>query len=189
MGRKKALIFNTPPNHEVMANAFMRWYGANLDDLKRCVIDYDEDLFTDAFLRAYEAIRRCGTIVKDYKGYFLQSYRSTFLDSKKKAQPDKENETAITHIQASEYDYMAYEKVVDDFKSEILDYVQNTYNPFDVSLFEIYIGLLPDISYKRMSEMLGIPTTKIWPAIGAIKKDVAEKYGKKCENLLSIVSF
>jgi hypothetical protein len=58
-----------------------------------------------------------------------------------------------------------------------------------VSLFEIYVGLSPDISYKRMSIILGIPATRIWPVIGRIKKDLVKRFDGRRGFLLSAVDF
>lgn len=175
MGRRKELIDASPEN-EAKARAFMDWYGANMDKLRYYVQDYDEDIFTDAFLRAYDAIARRGTSVKDYVGYFLRTYRATFLDSKKTPIVGKVDERVVENLPASDFDSRAYEEVVEMINTEVLEYVRENYDEVAVSLFEIYVGLSPDISYKRMSNILGIPATKIWPVIGQIKKDVVKRF-------------
>jgi len=159
------------PENEAKARAFMDWYGANMNSLRYYVqgsgIAYDEDLFTDAFLRAYDAISRRGTEVRSYTGYFLQTYRSAFLDSKKKPTT---SEPLTADLPAPESDTPGEEAV--EVTAEVLEYVRRNYDEFDVSLFEVYAGLSPDISYRRMASMLGVPASKIWPAMSKIKKDV-----------------
>jgi DNA-directed RNA polymerase specialized sigma24 family protein len=180
MGRRKELIDASPEN-EAKARAFMSWYGVNMDKLRYYVqgsgLAYDEDMFTDAFLRAYDAIARRGTLVKDNTGYFLQTYRATFLDSKKTPIADKVDERVAEGLSAPDFDSDTYEDAVETINAEVLEYVRENYDEVAVSLFEIYVGLSPDISYKRMSNMLGIPATKIWPVIGRIKKDVVKRFG------------
>lgn len=189
MGRRKELIEASPEN-EAKANAFMDWYAANMDKLRYYVQDYDEDIFTDAFLRAYDAIARRGTSVKDKVGYFLRTYRATFLDSKKRPIVSKMDERVVANLPASEFDSDTYEEAVEMINAEVLEYVRESYDEVAVSLFEIYVGLSPDISYKRMSNILGIPATKIWPIIGQIKKDLVKRFDGRRDFLLSgIVDF
>lgn len=193
MGRRKELIDASPEN-EAKARAFMDWYGANMDKLRYYVqgsgLEYDEDLFTDAFLRAYDAIARRGTSVKDNVGYFLQTYRATFLDSKKTPIVGKVDERVVENLPASDFDSDTYEEVVETINTEVLEYVRESYDEVAVSLFEIYVGLSPDISYKRMSNILGIPATKIWPVIGQIKKDLVKRFDDRRGFLLSgVVGF
>ncbi|MCC8089123.1 MAG: hypothetical protein LIO79_07660 [Rikenellaceae bacterium] len=193
MGRRKELIDASPEN-EAKARAFMSWYAANMDRLRHYVrgsgLEYDEDLFTDAFLRAYDAIGRRGTSVKDNVGYFLQTYRATFLDSKKTPIVGKVDERVVANLPASDFDSDTYEEVVETINTEVLEYVRESYDEVAVSLFEIYVGLSPDISYKRMSNILGIPATKIWPVIGQIKKDLVKRFDDRRDFLLSgVVGF
>lgn len=193
MGRRKELIDASPEN-EAKARAFMSWYGDNMDKLRYYVqgsgLEYDEDLFTDAFLRAYDAIARRGTSVKDNVGYFLQTYRATFLDSKKTPIFGKVDERVVENLPASDFDSDTYEEVVETINTEVLEYVRESYDEVAVSLFEIYVGLSPDISYKRMSNILGIPATKIWPVIGQIKKDLVKRFDGRRDYLLSgVVGF
>ena len=189
MGRRKSYAIATPEG-EAKAAAFMRWYGDNMGRLRHLVHDYDEDVFSDALLRAYDAIARNGTSVKDNTGYFLQTYRAAYLDSKRGAVVSDSDERAMANLPASEFDSAGYERTVELINAEVMNYVRGHYDEVAVSLFEIYVGLSPDISYKRMSVLLGIPATKIWPVIGQIKKDLVKKFGVKRDFLLSgVVGF
>ena len=193
MGRRKELV-NASPENEIKACAFMNWYGANMDKLRHYAqgngLEYDEDLFTDAFLRAYDAIARRGTSIKDNVGYFLQTYRATVLDSKKTPIVGKVDEHEVTNLPASEFDSDTYEEVVETINVEVMEYVRERYDEVAVSLFEIYVGLSPDISYKRMSNILGIPAARIWPVIGQIKKDLVKRFDGRRGFLLSgVVGF
>jgi DNA-directed RNA polymerase specialized sigma24 family protein len=179
------------PENEAKARAFMSWYGDNMDKLRYYVqgsgLEYDEDLFTDAFLRAYDAIARRGTSVKNNVGYFLQTYTATFLDSKKTPIAGKVDERVVANLPASDFDSDTYEELVKTINTEVLEYVRENYDEVAVSLFEIYVGLSPDISYKRMSNILGISATKIWPVIGQIKKDVVKRFSATYDNFRSNV--
>lgn len=190
MGRRKELIDASPEN-EAKASAFLSWCGANIDRLRRYVqgngLGYDEDIFNDALLRAYDAIARRGTAVTNNVGYFLQTYRATFLDSRKSPAVGKVDERAVANLPASDFDSDTYEEVVEAINTEVLEYVRESYDEVAVSLFEIYVGLSPDISYKRLSNILGIPATKIWPVIGQIKKDLVKRFDGRRDILLSSV--
>jgi DNA-directed RNA polymerase specialized sigma24 family protein len=188
MGRRKELI-DVLPENEAKARAFMDWYGANMDKLRCYVPEYDEDLFTDTFLRSYDAIARRGTSVKNNVGYFLQAYRATFLDSKKTPIVGKADERVIANLPASDFDSDAYEEALEKINAEVLEYVRKNYDEVAVSLFEIYVGLSPDVSYRRMSNILGIPATKIWPVIGQIKKGLVKRFDGRRDFLLSQVNF
>lgn len=192
MGRRK-LITPSSPGNEAKAREFMTWYGQNIEKLKYYVrgsgLEFDEDLFSDAFLRAYDAITRRGTLVKDYTGYFLQSYRATFLDSKRKPQINQEDETTVNLLRAPEFNIDQYERAVETINKEMLEYIREAYDPVEVSIFEIYVGLLPDISYKRMASILSIPEHRIWKAVGNIKKDVVNRFNQRKGFLLSLVEF
>lgn len=168
----------------------MDWYGANMDKLRRLVLVYDEDIFTDSFLRAYDAIARQGTLVKNNTAYFLQTYRATFLDRKKTPMVGSTDVSLLANLPASDFDSQTYEDAVGVINTEMMEYVRNHYSEVAVSLFEIYVGLSPDISYKRISKILGIPDTKIWPVIGQIKKDLVKRFGGRRDYLLSgVVGF
>lgn len=189
MAREKLPLINIKPENEAKARDFMEWYGGNMDRLRHYVEWYDEDLFTDAFLRAYEAIARRGTSVRNYTAYFLRTYRNTLLDTKKISGGHRADETALQRLTQVEFDAPLYEAAVETINTEVLDYVREAYDEVAVSLFEIYVGLFPDISYGRMADMLGISENKIWPVIGKIKKDVVKRFGGRKDFILSQVNF
>ncbi len=169
------------PENEAKARSFMDWYAANMDKLRYYVrgsgLDYDEDIFSGAFLRAYDAIARRGTSVKDNVGYFLQTYRATFLDSKKAPIFGRVDERIASEVPAPDFDSEEYERAAQLISDEMMDYVRKNYDEIAVSLFEIYVGLLPDISYARLSGVLRIPVARIWPVIGQIRKDLVREFG------------
>lgn len=174
-------------DNEKIARDFMDWYGANMDRLRYYVKDYDEDLFTEAFLRAYNAILRRGTVINDYTGYFLRTYRATFLDSKKAPDIRRAEENELLQIRDTEFNSDLYEEVVETLNTEVLEYVRDHYDPLSTSLFEIYLGLFPEMSYAKLSIMLGISEPRIKQRVGPIKKDVAVRFGNRKGFLMSLV--
>lgn len=186
MAKKKPLL-DIAPDCEARARAFMEWYSLNTDRLKYYVDHYDEDLFTDAFLRAYEAIARRCTVVRDYTGYFLRTYRATYLDAKKAAGSRRADENAITRLQQPEFNSELYENIAALLNAEVLEYVRDSYDEISVSLFEIYVGLAPEMSYRRIADMLGLSEHVVRFRIMPIKKDVVERFGARKNFLLSLL--
>ena len=189
------------PENLARANEFLKWYGNNTADLKSRINKnrshqnrFCPDLMGDTMLSIYDAIAYKGADVKDYIFYFYRSYYNLYLAGKNKPRPDflddiriGEDQTLNDTLEAPDFDYYNYEIEVDALKTEILDYVRARYNPVEVSLFEIYVGLYPDTSYKRISALLGIPFNKVWASIGAIRKDVAVNFSDRRGFLLSYI--
>lgn len=177
------------PENEARAREYMNWYAANMKKLEYYVQGsggvFDEDIFNDTFLRVYDAIALKGLHIKDYTGCFIRSYRNTYINSKK---VDRTADLDVD-IPDTSFNSDLYENVIETLNNEVMNYVQDNYNDLSVSLFEIYIGLAPDISYKRLADMLGYPEGKIWPVIGKIKKDVIKHFADRKDFLLSIVDF
>lgn len=179
---------------EARARRFMEWFAVNSDRVRRCIpwTEYDEDLFMDAFVKASGFIRRTGTAIRAYDAYFLRVYRNVRSDFFRKRMPnteDPERGYVRYAVSANDRDVAEYEVSNDSLVAEILDYVRDNYDEAAVSLFEIYVGLFPDISYSRMADMLGMSKNKIWPVIGKIKKDVVKKFGGRKDFILSQVDF
>lgn len=188
------------PANEKRARDFMEWYAANMDKLKYYAqgagYPIDDDLFSDTMLRIYDAIALKGVQVNDYTGYFLQSYRSVFINNEKKKAsgpyltvPLLLEKPAELDTPAPDFDSREYEEAVETINAEVLEYVRGTYDEVSISLFEMYVGLAPDISYKKLSTMLGIPFVKVWSSIGNVKKSVVREFGNRKDFLLSVVNF
>lgn len=182
--------------NEARAVDFMQWFGANFDVL-RCKLLYgqywDDQVATDTALYLYECIAFKGLRIDNYKWYYLRAYHTALLTSKKK---DGDQRAAYVSIDEPEYgvtlaapsfDYVTYEKELDAIQTEILDYVRSAYDQVSVSLFEIYVTLQPEMSYKKLARMLGYPANKIWPVIGSIRKDVAVRFADRRGFLLSLL--
>lgn len=189
---------------EARAAAFMAWYGDNFTRIRDKLIFvhlYDDQVATDTALNVYESIALKGLIVQDYQFYFLRAYHTNRLAMLKRKtyevplefsfqSPDEEytDFTALLGVaDTPDFDYELHEDIVQTLSAEMLEYVRAKYDPLSASLFEIYIGLLPDTSYKRLSELLGIPVTRIWTSIGAIRKDLALQFENRKVYLLSLI--
>lgn len=185
------------PADELRALEFMRWYAENTDKLKYYIrgagYPVDDDLLSATMLKIYDIIALKGRQIKDYTGFFLQSYRGVFINEEKKKTRSACLFAPLSPEKAAGLDAPApadsgeYEKAVERLNAEVLEYVRNTFDEVSVSLFEMYVGLSPDISYKRLSAMLGIPFTRVWMSIGNVKKSVVRKFGTKKDFVLSLI--
>lgn len=177
------------PEDQARADAFMKWYGDNFNALKWKLIKgdqmFNDGVATDTALLIYEAIALKGARIDSFAHYFFRAYRTNLIAVKPRGNEAHTDE--LNTIAAPTFNYEEYERVVDGLTNEILEHVRANYNAFAVSLFEIYIGLLPDTSYAQMSEMLNIPTQTIWFWIGRIKKDVKATFDERKRVLLSLV--
>lgn len=182
------------PENEARAVDFMQWYGAHFDVLRsKLLYDqyYDDQVATDTAIHLYECIAFKGLKVDNYKWYYLRAYHTALLTSKKKDGDQRAGFVSIdepgAQLVAPTFDYAAYELELDMVQTEILNYVRATYDQVSVSLFEIYVTLQPEMSYKKLARMLGYPANKIWPVIGSIRKDVALRFADKRDFLLSLL--
>jgi DNA-directed RNA polymerase specialized sigma24 family protein len=185
MGRLKELVEGSPESED-RARFFAEWYGANMDKLRYYLqgrVEYDEDIFSDAFLRAYDAIARKGTTISNNTSYFLQTYRTTYLDIIRKSR--NMSKVELRDMTSPDIDTGEHEREVWNMTKDILLYLREYYNEVDISIFEIYAGLSPDVSYKRMSHILGIPINQIYQVVSSIKKDVVKRFGERYNFLLS----
>lgn len=198
------------PESEAKARDFMKWYGANYDAISTKFVKahlWNADIATDTALYIYDCIALKGFEIKDYKFYFLRAYHGACIaDKKEKYKIPKEYlDATIIYMKSKEgpkefpsarysdnlispdYNYFEFENENDKLKTEILEYVRGNYDSVAIALFEIYVGLLPNTSYKRLADFLGIKPTKVWTNIGQIRKDVAQKFDEKHNNLLSLI--
>ncbi|WP_157457851.1 hypothetical protein [Bacteroides nordii] len=150
--------------------------------------EVDDDLFSDTMLSIYDAIALKGAKVVNYTKYFLFSYRAALINREKRnARARFVPVTNETDTPAAEFDSREYEEAVERINVEVMEYVRGNFDEMSVSLFEMYVGLSPDISYKRLSEMLGIPFVTVWQSIGNVKKEVVKRFEERKDFLLYLM--
>lgn len=185
MGRRKEAVKPTPEN-EAKAQEFMNWYAGNIRQVRQYIpgCEYSEDIASDALIRGYNAIARGGTVVNDYLRYFLKTYRSTFLDSRKASDVLRADEMEIAGATVVETDTAGYEEAVESLRNEISGYVRSMHDGAASMVFEIYTELYPNASYPFLSRMLGIPRSRVKMWVGGVKKDIVEHFGSYNYNSL-----
>lgn len=182
--------------NERRARNFMKWYGAHFEELKSDLYYrgrvFDDQIATDTALIIYDAIALKGARIASYADYFFRAYHTNSMKGQVNGVGFAKDHVFIDDhhadaLAAPEYNYALYEDVVDTLNREVLEYVRANYSDFDACIFEIYLGLLPETSYKKLAALLDIPITKIWQAIGAIKKDVRVTFKDRKAFLLSLL--
>lgn len=193
------------PEAQVAADDFFKWFARMYGYIKENLIaapKFDDDVYHDAALTIYNAIRLRGLVIKGRKrAYYLRVYHTTLLrelQNRKKAittnlSLDTLNDEntgepeayELRALAASDYDPAKYEGAVDTLRGEMLDFVRRHYQPYAVSIFEIYMELQPKTSYKAVAKMLGIPQAVVEKSVCEIKSELRYWYAARREVLLS----
>lgn len=188
------LEIETPENRK-RAGAFMRWFGLRFEVMRtKWIVNFDDEAATDAALYIRDRIALTGLrITGKYKWYFLRAYHNEVLKRKKKesaaakASVYLDDEDCAIELCAPSFDYAEFEEAVEELHGAMLAYVRSNFPPLDTALFEIYIGLQPAISYKKLAEMLRYSPSKVWIPLGKIKRALAQKFGARNAQILSLV--
>lgn len=185
------------PEAERKAKRFIDWYGAMYVHIARRIRDHNPEIATDTMLQVYNDILYKGTHIKNYRAYYVRAYHTTKLkhdmeEAKRRglhisfdAPADDSDVTLSEIIAAPDFDYELHEEIVEQINSEILEYVRGKFSPMEISIFEIYVGLQPDVSYTVMGKMLGISANRIYLIVSAIKRDLQQNYTERRIFLLS----
>lgn len=186
------------PEAERKAKRFLDWYGAMYNHIARKIRGYNAEIATETMLRVYNDILYKGAHIKNYRAYFVKAYHTTKLkqdieEARRRGMhisfdaPAEEDTTLSEMIAAPDFDYELHEEIVERINAEILDYVRAKFSPMEISIFEIYVGLQPAVSYTLMGELLGISANRIYLIVSAIKRDLSENYTDRRKYLLSLL--
>lgn len=181
------------PEAERKAKHFLDWFGAIYPELKKRMRDHNEEISVDTMLQIYNDILYKGTRIQNYRGYFLMAYNTTKL----KRAVDEARRTSVhvaidddeevLNIAAPDFDYDLHESILAQIDEEMLEYVRREFSPAEISIYEIYTGLQPTVSYGVMAKMLGISEQRIYRTVSAIKRELKANYTERRVYLLSIL--
>lgn len=186
------------PENEARAREFLEWYAGTEEELKRTLFPgfREEELMVETAIGIYDAIALKGRRIDNYRGYYLRAYHTARLAAKKKAGEEEARRVGIEELRRrpgrTEGAFEMQTEGVDesgeeapgrrgDLKEEVMEFVRGRYDEGAVALFEIYVALWPEISYKRLAEMLGWPLHRIWPILGRIRREVALRFKGRYE--------
>lgn len=139
-------------------------------------ITYDSDLFDDAYNDTVVKVAKViedGKDIEDIRYYFFISLKWNYINmqNRKRRQVSK-TVSVIPDSVDEEYSEERYERVMElwDFISERLE---ENFEPGEVDIYLIYYKLKCNgnsLSYKKLSEITGIPVKDITNIIQRIKK-------------------
>lgn len=186
------------PEAERKAKRFIDWYGAMYHHIARKIRDHNAEIACDTMLQVYNDILYKGAHIQNYRAYFVRAYHNTKLkhdieEGKRRTMyvsfdmPAEDDVTIAEILPAPEFDAELYEAVIEQINSEILEYVRAKFTPMEISIFEIYVGLQPSVSYALMGEMLGISANRIYLIVSAIKRDLSINMSERRNYLLSLL--
>lgn len=184
------------PESTKRARAFMIWYGHNFERLK-VVLKYrgrgfNDEVATDTALKIHDDILLKDLRIGSYKHYYFRAYHTNAMRNARDEtrqnvifSPLSNNNSAV-EIEAPSFDSAYYEEVSDALNTELLDYVSANYSPYKCSIFEIYIGLQPDVTCRSLSIMLGLAEHIVWTVLNEIRQDVCAKFKGRKDYLLTL---
>ena len=160
-------------------NEFYDYISNNYEQSRHEVlknITYDSDLFDDAYNDTVVKVAKViedGKDIEDIRYYFFISLKWNYINmqNRKRRQVSK-TVSVIPDSVDEEYSEERYERVMElwDFISERLE---ENFEPGEVDIYLIYYKLKCNgnsLSYKKLSEITGIPVKDITNIIQRIKK-------------------
>ena len=141
-------------------------------------ITYDPDIFDDAYndtvIKVANVINE-GREIEDIRYYFFISLKWNYINMQNKKRKQLSRTTDVMpDAMDDEYSEERYEKVMElwDFIAQRLE---ENFEPGEVDIYLIYYKLKCNgnsLSYRKLSEMTGIPVKEITNIIQRIKKFV-----------------
>ena len=141
-------------------------------------ITYDSELFDDAYndtvIKVANVINE-GREIEDIRYYFFISLKWNYINMQNKKRKQLSRTTNVMpDAMDDEYSEERYEKVMElwDFIAQRLE---ENFEPGEVDIYLIYYKLKCNgnsLSYRKLSEMTGIPVKEITNIIQRIKKYV-----------------
>lgn len=185
------------PEAQARGDKFLRWFSQAMPLIRgKWLENCNEDAMQDAALRVYDAILYRELRIRVYRAYYMMTYCNECNKAKASA-------TSAGYLDSVTGEYFATDEpvelsiadedtdaatdwhdAVDTLGAEVLAYVNEHYDPVQAAIFEIYMGLLPDTSYRKLAQLLGFPFNTIWRTIGAIQADVRVAFGERKNKLL-----
>ena len=141
-------------------------------------ITYDSELFDDAYNDTVVKVAKViedGKKIEDIRYYFFISLKWNYINMQNKKRKQLSRTTDVMpDAMDDEYSEERYEKVMElwDFIAQRLE---ENFEPGEVDIYLIYYKLKCNgnsLSYRKLSEMTGIPVKEITNIIQRIKKFV-----------------
>lgn len=161
------------------AEAFAAWFVQNRMAAKMQLVDrgvYDDDTFSETYLRMYEIIMFTGREVRDYASYFHRAYFTNFIQLAAKGNRycelfgnyDREEDNEGEYFEEIE----AKNRMLSD---DIMNYVYDRYDIREFEIFKMYVNLKPAVNYTLLAQMTNSKYHVIQRIIFKIMKDVCSQ--------------
>lgn len=163
------------PEHVKAAARFNNWFSENFQLLVNFLIakgSYDEDVFSQTFMRISEKILYTGCTIKDYKAYFHRSYYTNYIQNKASENFDVVPLPAYDAFEAHHSNPYERERLQTQLEIDIFDYVYSRYQLNEFELFKMYISLKPAINYHSLAEITHLRVHNIQRIISKILTDI-----------------
>ena len=163
--------------NETIANNFLNWFSQNYTMLKYkyakyCKLqnyEFDEDIFSDTYMKIYDIIIKKGmkdTSEKGFDNYTFKAFQNNIRNEQRYCRNKKrdrninsDNITSCYENYLEKNDYSTRDKLTSDlFKDFSVLYIMATVEEhFDANHFYLYRmkTLIPNMTYKKLKEMTG----------------------------------
>lgn len=158
------------------ADRFARWFSDNYHSVRQQLLNkegYDDDTFSETYLRIYEIILFTGRDIKDYASYFHRAYYTNYIQGL-----TRENRYCelFPNYDVEDESTTAYEAEVDakriSLQTDVMDYVLENYDLREFEIFKMYVSLKPAINYHALAKMTDLKYHVIQRMISRISQDV-----------------
>lgn len=169
---------------------FTKWFNDNCHEVNRSIstkAPIDPEVFADTYISMYEAIAFKALNTKDYKSYFCRAYYTNKIATQTREQKrDARHYNLETTWNVPDEDQYSEDTVreAEQLNNDILEYVRQSYEPLEFSLFEIYVHSKPAMSYKELSKLTKTPYYRIATSLSAILRDVREVFKERKESII-----
>lgn len=197
--------------NEQQANIFLQWVNDNYEYLKShhqayCLNTkqkWDEDIFSDTYLKIYEKIAKDG--IKDdsdrgFECYFFMSFKTNLKREKQYARNQKRDENnanlpilqeTYLNKQLTEREKLLHDLFIDYATLYILRTIERQFPPEDYRLFKM--KLFDKLTYKQLSDKTGekavrqrIVNIKQWIKDNVTKDDIKKAFNNDYGDLFEM---
>lgn len=157
------------------AEQFAQWFSDHYHSVRQQLENkggYDDDTFSETYLRIYEIILFTGRHIKDYASYFHRAYYTNFIQGMTKENrycelyPNYDREEEKTEEEEE------LDKKNRELEADVMSYVLSNYDLREFEIFKMYVNLKPAVNYHALARMTNLKYHVIQRMISRITQDV-----------------
>ncbi|MBK5722539.1 hypothetical protein JGH11_16820 [Dysgonomonas sp. Marseille-P4677] len=161
--------------HRKAADRFNVWFSNNFQQIINFLISkgsYDEDVFSQTYMRISEKVLYTGAEIKDYKAYFSRSYYTNYIQDKANENFNMVPLPVYDTFEAHHSNPYERERMQTQLEIDVFDYVYSRYRLDEFELFKMYISLKPAINYHTLAEITHLQVHNIQRIVSKILTDI-----------------